>query len=461
MKQKRTMKALLAGLAVILVVLICVGLACTIYESSNVFIGDGVYPKNAKELNLRDREIPYEDYLSLKEAFPDCPIHWNVPFQGKFYPEDTESLEIFSLTEQELDILDCFTALKTVNAMECDDYDALQQLESRHPDCDVQYQVQVGMQTADKDCQELTIEPGQADREDLEENLPYLKNLKTLHFEEPELKPEDLTAIREAHPELTVTWNKTVFGASLGDDTKELDISGMKGITLEEIKEQTAYLPALKKLIMSDCGFDNDTMYDFREEMRPHYKVVWTVQVGPMRVRTDETWFMPTKYHMSVLDNQIDNLYYCEDMICVDVGHHPIRHVDWVAGMPHIKYLIVADGPLRDITPIGQLKEVVWLELFMTDIRDVTPLLGCTALEDLNLARIPADLKPIAEMKWVKNLWISGGWVPQSTVSYLRENMPNTYIDASGHHNCCGRGWRQLQNYYDMRDIVGMPYFLD
>lgn len=461
MKEKRTIKALLYGLAALLVLTIAVGLGYTVYEYNHVFIEDSVYPKNAESLDLRDKEISVDHFRRLQEALPQCSIRWNVPFQGKSYPDDTKTITVYSLTDQETEVLDLLKELETVDASQCTDYGQLRKLEERHPECDVQYEITVGDTAYQKNLEVLEITEIPGDPEEVKEKLPFFKNLKQVHLEEPDWKAEELTALREDFPQLQISWNKTVFGASLGDDTQELDISGMQGADFQEIKEQTAYLPGLQKLIMSDCGFDNETMYNFREEMRDRYKVVWTVQVGPQRVRTDETFFMPTKYGSYVLDEHMDNLFYCEDMICVDVGHHPVRHVDWVAGMPHLKYLIVADGPLKDITPLAQLKEVVWLELFMTDIRDVTPLLQMKSLEDLNLARIPADLTPIAEMKWVKNLWISGGWVPRSTVRYLRENMPDTYIDASGHHNCCGRGWRQLQNYYDMRDVVGMPYFLD
>ena len=461
MAVKRTMKALLIALATVLVLLIAVGLACTTYESNNVFVEDAVYPRDAEELNLRDREISISHYEKLRQLMPDCRILWSVPFQGKRYPDDTEELKISVLNEDEIPVLHYLPELKTVDAMDCTNYRVLQKLEAHRPELRVQYQVKVGENLLPKTCRTLSFEKDEISREEMEEKIPYLKNLRTIVFKEPEMSAEDLLKLRESFPEVKISWEKTLFGAALSDDIQELDISGMENADLEEIREKTAYLPSLQKLIMSDCGFSNETMYDFREEMREHFKVVWTVQIGRMRVRTDETYFMPTKYHQYVLDREIDNLFYCEDMICIDVGHNPIHHVDWVAGTPHVKYLVVADGPLQDVTPLSQLKEVLWLELFMTDIRDVKPLLQMTSVEDLNLARVPADLRPIAEMKWVKNLWISGGWVRPSTVAYLRENMPDTYIDASGHHNCCGRGWRQLQNYYDMRDVLGMPYFLD
>ena len=461
MAVKRTIQALLITLAAMLALLVAVGLAYTVYENNHIFIEDSVYPADAESLDLRDQELSIAHYEALQTAMPQCRISWSVPFQGRRYENDTREITITSLRREEIPALQHLTGLQVVNAADCDDYENLQILEKNMPDCDVRYKIRLRDMEISKNCRELSFEKGQITAGELEKILPFLKKLQKVHLVEPDISAENLLQLRETFPEVKISWEKTAFGARLPDDIQELDISGMKNASLEEIKQQTAYLPGLQKLIMSDCGFDNQTMYDFREEMRPHYKVVWTVRVGRMRVRTDETYFMPTKYKEYILDREIDTLFYCEDMLCVDVGHNPIHHVDWVAGMPHLKYLIVADGPIQDITPLSQLKEVVWLELFMTDIRDITPLLSMTSLQDLNLARVPADLKPLAQMKWLNNLWISGGWVSGSTVAYLRENLPGTYIDASHHHNCCGRGWRQLQNYYDMRDILGMPYFLD
>ena len=39
----------------------------------------------------------------------------------------------------------------------------------------------------------------------------------------------------------------------------------------------------------------------------------------------------------------------------------------------------------------------------------------------------------------------------------FQEYLPDTHLMFL-HHSSTGNGWRQLQNYYDMRDILGMHY---
>jgi pyruvate,orthophosphate dikinase len=62
-----------------------------------------------------------------------------------------------------------------------------------------------------------------------------------------------------------------------------------------------------------------------------------------------------------------------------------IKNCDFVAFMPHLKYLILADTKVTDLTPLTGLKELAFLELFMLDIKDYAPLESLTGLEDLNL----------------------------------------------------------------------------
>ena len=243
----------------------------------------------------------------------------------------------------------------------------------------------------------------------------------------------------------------------------EIDLTGMLFESPEDVVEELAYFPALEKVIMSECGptqkewFDNETMAAFREKMRDQYKVVWTVRINNMKARTDDTYFMPNKYGQVVTNYQVQNLKYCEDMICVDLGHMAIQNIEFVEYMPHLKYFIVVDAPLMYIDSISTCKELIYLEFFWTWLNDFTPLLECTALEDLNVSRTNGDPMVFKEMTWLKNLWIDGNDLTDAEKKELEAALPNTYIKYC-YGLMAGNGWRLLQNYYDMRDLLGMPY---
>ena len=79
-----------------------------------------------------------------------------------------------------------------------------------------------------------------------------------------------------------------------------------------------------------------------------------------------------------------------------------IQDISFVKYMPHLKYFIVIDAPLMYIDAISTCKELIYLEFFWTWINDYTPLLGCTALEDLNVARTNGDILTFKDMPWLK-----------------------------------------------------------
>ena len=142
----------------------------------------------------------------------------------------------------------------------------------------------------------------------------------------------------------------------------------------------------------------------------------------------------------------------------LDIGHSYIKYIDWIAYMPELKYVILADNWLMDISPISNCKKMVYLELFMNPhLKDISPLVECTALEDVSFARTFINPEPLAQMTWLKNLWINIVPLTAEQRTLLSESLPNTHIEFD-HGWPTGGGWRELQNYFDMRDYMGLPY---
>ena len=61
------------------------------------------------------------------------------------------------------------------------------------------------------------------------------------------------------------------------------------------------------------------------------------------------------------------------------------------------------------------------------------------------------------DMPWLKNLWIDGFDIRPSERPELEAALPNTYIKYCD-GEMTANGWRDLQNYFDMRDLLGMAY---
>jgi len=433
------------------------------YQNTHIFVENAVYEKELTALDLRGTGVSLEHYESVRQQLPDCEIRYDLPFQGAFYPDDTTELTLSSLTDEEVVLLDYLPGLKAVHAEGCTDYAQLRALQARRPDCEVTYTVSLFGTDYAQDTEELTFGSEQLAMQELKDALVNLPEMKQIHFDQPTVAAEELIGLMDAYPEISITWEKDAFGSTYSSDVTEIDLTGMILSSLDEVEQGTAYFPALEKVILCECGpaekqwFDNETMAAFREKMRPEYKVVWTVQVNNLKVRTDDTYFMPAKYGQVVTNYQVQNLKYCEDMICVDLGHMAIQNISFVEGMPHLKYFIVVDAPLMYIDSISTCKELIYLEFFWTWLNDFTPLLECTAMQDLNVARTNGDPMVFKEMTWLKNLWIDGNDLTDAEKVELEAALPNTYIKYC-YGLMAGNGWRDLQNYFDMRDLLGMPY---
>jgi Leucine-rich repeat (LRR) protein len=136
----------------------------------------------------------------------------------------------------------------------------------------------------------------------------------------------------------------------------------------------------------------------------------------------------------------------------MDLGHNYIRDLSFLEYMPKMKYLVLAHTKIRDITPIAACKELVFLEINWTYVQDYSPLVELKKLEDLNLSRTYADVTPLLEMTWLKNLWIPNRPYDEEIVVAA---LPDTYVEIVSPNT---KGWRHLENYYIMRDLLGMHY---
>lgn len=461
-------KTLICLIVVAALLLVCSVGAVTYYvwyRGNHIFVDDVVYEKTLTFLDLRGTGVSVEHYETVREQLPDCEIRYDLPFQGEFCPDDTKELTITSLTDEEVELLDYLPELTAVHAEGCRDYDQLRALQERRPNCNVSYTVSLYGTEYPWDTTELSFGSEKLELQELMKNLAWLPEMKTIFFDQPSVAAEELIALQEMYPEISITWEKDAFGNTYHSDVAEIDLTGMQFNTPEDVVEELKYFPALEKVIMSECGptqkewFDNDTMAAFREKMRPEYKVVWTVRINNMKARTDDTYFMPNKYGEVVTNYHVQNLKYCEDMICVDLGHMDVFDLSFLEGMKNLKYFILVDSRLIYIEPIANCKNLIYVELFRTEIQDLSPLLGCTSLEDLNVTRTKADPMVLKEMTWLKNLWVSKHqFRSEADMAALQEALPNTFIKFSDYNLLARNGWRDLQNYFDMRDLLGMPY---
>lgn len=538
MKTRKRMGAVLAMAAVVLGVLGAMGgyFFCRNYR----VLAGKPYLKTAEVLNLsgvqgvefdRLRDFPQlkmldargtgmdvASYRMLREANPDCKITWDIPFQGRFLPEDTQEVTVATLTAEDAQALALVPGLLQVDGLECRDYDALELLAGLRPDCQVNYRVDLGGLRWGPGVRSIELQ--EADAQELAMNLPHLPQVETILLKTALPDPALVSRLQREFPQIGLFYALADRDVPLDAKTTMLSLNQCP-LTLELAQKLIQCYPELQEAELLECGLEEEelrqlcddnpqvfflwegsfgpvrlrtdavdadlsgmavTDLEELEQALPYYpklqkvdlsdcgleneeldalnkrhqdvRFVWTVSVGKVRVRTDSLFFAPVKTGQTVYEGQLDNLRYCPDVIAVDVGHMPLKTCDWVRYFPKLQYLIIADTGISDITPLADCENLIFLEMFLTLCRDYSPLQQCKNLEDLNLCYTYGPADPVREMTWLKRLWWDGIRYNDKDIA---DSLPNTEVNLDS-GSSTGGGWREGAHYREQRDILGMAY---
>lgn len=421
---KKLLALIIAGISLLLVAAIIVVMLAS---DMCVFVAGGVYPANAKKLDLRRRHLTVEKYEKVQAAFPDCDIRWSVPFQDGRVDCDSQMLQVKSFTEADMENMDYFRRLKIVDGSACEDAAALAELARRYPDLMVLLNVTIDGKTYNQDTDSVTMPELTAEKVALLENLPKLtfvdargnkdvdymvavkrnhpqwqmsfditvqglkmpgdlnhaalenctteefnlmmdalSNLKSMKLKNPKVSGLELQAARAEHPDVDIQWSLVINGNEYDSEAAEVTVEATSLASIEQAMQIADYFPKLSRFVLIDTGLDNETLASYRDQVREHYKVVWRLYMGKKcTAMSDDTWFFPTQQGDYYFQNESTyNMRYLEDCIAVDVGDHPnVKNCEWAAYMPHLQYLILAHTNVKDISPLANCKELKFLEL--------------------------------------------------------------------------------------------------
>ena len=418
-----------------------------------------------KQLDLRGTGLSVRQYEQLRQLLPECEILWELPFADGYLPLDTREIVLEQITEEQLELLPYLTALESVDATACTDPEAVMELKNRFPALKVSYQVEVNGQMLPHDVTKITVENG--DPEDLMNKLRYLPSVTDVTFAGSVPENEAIYGLKQAYPEITFHWPFTFLGLEVTSDTAEMDLSGIRMENVEELEAGLKYFNNLEKIVMCDTGLPSSVIDDLWKR-HPETRFVWNVKIGKFWVRTDITYLMPFQYGyngtkgIQLRDRDCREMKYLVDLVCIDFGHMGITDCSFLAYMPNMEYLILSDTMVSDISAMENLKKLKFFEAFKCNIRDITPLLGCTALEDVNLCNnLIKDISVLGQIETLNNIWISGINWPQDQKDALEAAKPDAKIVYWQNWGSTGRGWRYLKNYYDHRDFMDMFYLTD
>lgn len=286
----------------------------------------------------------------------------------------------------------------------------------------------------------------------------------------PEIKTVDLTDVNistankgklvAACPEVHFIWTVKLGNAVISSEDTVMDLDTPRGeAKLSQIAAALDALPNIERVIMNKYRPSLNGMTDYLVNKYPEVWFDWTLRWNicdgrTVYLRSDATAFSTMKGRQDprYTSKQIWNyLQYFPYLEAIDVGHNNVSDLSFLTNYPNLKRLICIDSKKRvtDISPLAELYELEYIELFMQDITDISALANHTKLLDLNLCHNNiTDLSPLYSCTSLERLHIS--YNPNLTaeeVAKLQEKLPNCVIETETYEST-GAGWREHPRYF-------------
>ena len=150
----------------------------------------------------------------------------STEMEGDAQLASVEHLEMVAQAKDLWDLLD-YPNLKSLNLSGRPCYGAILDFARKNPQLKIVYTVDVGGTWIPDQETAIALESGTFDFGVLLENLRYLPKLTAVTFPETDLTNEQVEAIRQRYPELTVRCSVNILGTLYDADTSRMDLSSM------------------------------------------------------------------------------------------------------------------------------------------------------------------------------------------------------------------------------------------
>lgn len=264
--------------------------------------------------------------------------------------------------------------------------------------------------------------------------------------------PEKLRSLMERFPNRTFRYGITAYNyRNIPWDTEVFDL-GNKFLSLAETYAFVSLLPNLKELTLTGRPFTDEELTQFRADFPNLQTLHCRVRVSHYIVHTDATAFS-TRHdpeHERHTNEDLIGLRHCRKLEALDLGHNAVTDLRFLENHPELKVLILVDNQITDVTPIAQLTQLKYLELFKNaDLTDVSPLAACTDLIDLHFGHCNvSDISALYGLPVLERLWLPANPIPQQQVDHMRALHPDCVVNNTSVVRTTGEGWRANAPHY-------------
>lgn len=272
--------------------------------------------------------------------------------------------------------------------------------------------------------------------------------------------PKQLTAIAEAMPEggvfhFTCVWN----GLSFSDESEALDLNkARQDVSGESLRMILKLCPKLKTVDNSSKRKPSNDVFIPLTEEYPEIHFEWVVHLrGDHYCPTDATAYSTlnhTDYGTRLKDADLELLQYVPGLKALDLGHNLFTDLSFLRFYPDLELLIISNNEhVNDLTEVGKLKHLKYLEVHNTNVSDLSPLANCTELLDLNVSStLVTDLSPLDSVASLERFWANAlKKLPESEQTRFKELHPDCTADFTVKGSAVSHKWREHERYYRFR----------
>ena len=313
----------------------------------------------------------------------------------------------------------------------------IKQLEDAYPNAEIDYSLSFLGQTLTRDTVGIDASTMSVEQTDeLLDLIPILPLLKEIIFVSEDGSCvygiediSELDRIRQAFPDLYLRVRFDLFGQTVTSEDQRIEYYlvdiGNEGV--DTVRAVLPYLRSCVYFLMDGCGIDYEILAQMRDDF-PETEIVWRVWLIPENYNSPKAMrgaSLLTDTHrvrtIHVRDENAHLLNYCTKTKYLDIGHIPsLTTCEFLRYMPDLEVCILAITGIVDISPLENHEKLEYLELFTSDIYDLTPLASCPNIEHLNISNMQylRDLSPLYGLKKMKRLRM----VRNASLSYEEKN---------------------------------------
>lgn len=238
----------------VIVTLALIGLGCMLILPNYVMIvGGRPVLLNQETVDLRDAKLTVAEYEALSAKMADKEILWSVPIGGDYHESSSEFILLSHLEEEQLVGFRYLPNLKTVDARDCPDHEALIALQQAYPNLDVQWAVHLGGRRWSRDTESLDLREIPVTAEELLNTLGYFAEGTQVRLSETGLTDQERKAVTEAFPGLRIHWGVELMGKIYSSGEKKLSFAG-KTVDLDALTAAGDQFSSMEEIDLTGCG---------------------------------------------------------------------------------------------------------------------------------------------------------------------------------------------------------------